>query len=124
MRNVQIEETVAVLVAKRRRRRPSVSRDPELPSGILETAVPEIAIEHIGTVVGHIEIHVAIIVEVPDGHAHPVAYVTHARLGGDVGERAVCILSKESIAIYARLDEIDVEVAVAVNSRRKPHRSP
>ena len=86
-----------------------------------EGPVPPAPQEHVGAVVGEVEIGVAVVVVVGGGHAHPVAPVARAGLATDLAEGAVPEIAVELVGLRGlgavegvAVDGVDVEAAVAV----------
>ena len=91
----QIDESIAVIVAKRCAGRPAAVGDTCLRGYIGEGAVAIVAIEHVAAEAGDIKIGPAIVVVVADRSAHCKAGRGESGLGGDIGEGAVVIVVVE-----------------------------
>ena len=124
--DVQVEVAVVVEVGEGRRRRPvAVAGQTRSLRDVLESPVPAIAIQGIGSPPGHEEVGVAVVVVVADRHAVAVAlgHAADPRGVRHVFERAVAAVAEQAVAPgwlsriggeSAPLHEIDIEPAVAV----------
>ena len=98
----QIEAPVVVIIEKAGGDRPAARRHPCLGGDIRKCAVTIIVVENVFPEVGHIDIGIAVVVVVSDGHTHPVialVYVCQACLLGDIREAAIPILTIQPVPI-------------------------
>jgi len=93
--DIQIQKTVAVVVAPGRSRRPVAQRDSGLFGDIGKCPVVIVVVKPVLAVVTHEDIRPAVVVVV--GNAHPVApaVVGHAGLRGYIGKRSVMVVMKQ-----------------------------
>ena len=110
---VEVEQTVPVVIGEGGAGPPSGIRDPRSPAHVLEGAVPLVPVEHVGAHVGDVDVHAAIVVVVAERAPHAVGRVPGSRLPGDVGEGPVPAVPVEAVRTTA-VDEIDVHPAVVV----------
>src|SRR6185437_5241832 len=121
----EIEKSVAVVVSKGRPGRPAAKRDSGSRGNVGERAVMVIAVQSVSS--GHIrdvEIRPAIVVEISNGHSNTPSIVRDPRLSGDVGKRAVVIVTKQRgmgnlpFAIHGvirhAVHEVDIHPAIIV----------
>ena len=124
--DVEVEVAVVVEVGKGGRGRPVAIAPQAGPIGdVLERPVAAVAIERVGSPAGDEEVGMAVVVDVADGHAVPVASLHPADAGSvaRIVKRAVALVPKQSIARVgpvgpgredASLDDVDIEPAIAV----------
>ena len=86
--DVEVEAPVGVVVAKRRRGRPSRTGHAGRSGHVLETPVAEVPVEDVRPVVGDEQVGAAVPVEVRGSEAHSVPAVGGSRGGARVGERS------------------------------------
>jgi hypothetical protein len=126
----EIEQPVVVVVEPTRADRPHLlivgvrPSDTGSGSDVRECAVAVVAKELVAGDVGDEDVGVAVVVEVSNGDAHPVARSSDSRFFCDVGECAVVVVAEESIPVGGRsfferrdlgsVDGIDVEEPVIV----------
>src|SRR5260370_10912331 len=98
--DVKVQLAVAVVVAERRARGPdglrAADRYARLLCMVCERAIMFVLIESILAVINDVQIRPAVIVEVAYRHAKPPSLIGYACLFGDVGERSVVIVMKQS----------------------------
>ncbi len=127
--DVEVEIPVAVEVAEGGRGRKALYPGSRRGGHVDEGAVPPVAIEPIGTVVGHEQVDVSVVVDVADRDAHAVAPVTEARLRGDVRVAPVGLAAVEPVGRPVRgarlgqdvigVGQVDVEIAVGVEVEQR-----
>ena len=110
---VKIQQPVPVVVGESGAGPPAGIGDPRSPAHVLEGAVAQVSVEHIGTHVGDVDVHVAIVVVVSEGAPHAVGRIPDSGLVGDVEKGPVPPVSKQPVRALA-VDEIDVHPAVAI----------
>ena len=122
--DVQIEQSVAVVVAPGRAGRPVAERHAGLFGHVGEGAVVIVVVEPVLAVVAHVDVGPAVVVVVGNRAAISPAVVGHAGLLRDIGERAVVIVVEQRgvrrlfLAVERvegrAVDEVDIEPAVVV----------
>ena len=94
---VDIQPTVAIKVDQGNRGRPLVILDPRRLADIGKCPVLSIQVNPVGTKVADIKVGVAVVVEIPDGHAHPESGVTESAALGHVFKPPLLDLPKQAI---------------------------
>ena len=115
--NEQVEVTIVVVVDKARADRPLTGRYTGLGGYIFKGPVAAVAVEHVGSEVGEIEIDESVVIEIARGNAHAVPRVTSpgdAGLLRNVGERAVALVSVQPVRV-ARMRAVDGDALVVVD---------
>jgi hypothetical protein len=126
--DVEVEPSVAVVVAERAAGGPAVDGDARVRRDIGEAAAL-VAIQPVDSEVGDVQILIAVVVEVARAHALSPALVGDAGLGGDVTETAATDVAIERCrgcrgvltdAVQRRaVDQVDVLQPVAVVVERR-----
>ena len=122
---VEVEPSVGVVVAKRRRGGPSLAGDARGCGHIFEAAVAQTPVQDVRTVVRDEEIGPAVAVEIRGGESHAVPGIRRARRVARIHEVSRSLLQVEGvprssspwtgrIRRMAALEQIDVEIPVAV----------
>ena len=122
--NVEIEVAVSIVVEKRRARAEVIAGNPSLRCDRGKGAIPAIAIERIGPVVGHIQIALSVAVVIPHSHPHAPAAIFDASYNRHKSSTIVAakhITRPHTIVGIGRAVhhvEIEIAVAVVVEKRR------
>src|SRR5580658_7544758 len=101
-RDEKIEMAVVIVIEEAGRAAPASGRHAGLDGYIGESPIAIIVVERIFPVVGDVEVGIAVIVVIADGHAHAVVAVPCVRQAGFfryIGEAAIRILAIEAIPV-------------------------
>jgi hypothetical protein len=123
IRHHKIDESVAIVIAKRRACRPTAVGDARLRGDVGKRSVAVIVIEDVAAETGQVEIRPAVIVVVADGAAHREAWRRQARALRHVSESPVVIVVIERAEAWlplhrhldrGRIRKIYIRPAVAI----------
>ena len=122
--NVEVEVAVAVVVEKRRARAEVIAGNPSLRCNHGKGAIPAIAIERVGSVVGHIQVAVPVAVVISHGYAAAPTAIFDAGCHRHKGTAIVAVehIARPRIvvgigrAVY--YVEVEIAIAIAVEKRR------
>src|SRR5215471_21538062 len=93
VRDEEIDPAIPVVISERSSSGPSIlASEPRGSRHIRESSITIIVIEHHPAKTSHQKVGPAVIVVVADRRAHGPARISHSRLVGDVGERAVMVI--------------------------------
>src|ERR1700747_1816013 len=99
----EIQLAIVVVVGESSGRRPSTTSHARFLRNVGECAVPVVVIEHILSIVSHIDIRIAVIFIVADGNTHAVVTISDLRqssLFGNIRKGTVAILPVETVPIF------------------------
>src|SRR6266446_5529710 len=101
-RDEEIQLAVVIIVEKSGRDGPPATPDTRLGGNVSEGAISVVVIENVFAIAGDVEIGIAVVVVIADGHAHAVvsvAGICQTSLLGHVGETAVLVLPVKPVPI-------------------------
>lgn len=114
----EIEPAVPIVIDEAGRDAPEGTLDAGLLAALAELALTQVEEQTRGFVFGQDHIGPAVVVDIADGHPHPIPSHVQARPGADVAEVAAGFLPVESVGgpgmRTAVVLQVDVEQAVAV----------
>src|SRR3984957_12730743 len=93
--NEDVEESVVVVIAPGRTRRPSTERDSSFFRNVGKRAVVIIVVKAVLSQIGNVHVGPAVVIEIAHHHAEAPALVSDSGLVGYVGEGAVVIIVEQ-----------------------------
>ena len=95
--DVQVEMAVAVVVAEDRAGAPVIPDDARAPRDVHERPVAVVTVEPVRSIIRHVNVRVAVVVDVPDRYALTPSRISETAAGGLVGEPTVGLPAVEPV---------------------------
>ena len=120
----EIQQAISVDIRKGRARAPIRALDSSLARNVGEGAIRVVSVEGIAAEIGHVEILVSIVIDIPNGRASAISPVRDTRRNAHICKLPIGSLAVENIGLRARLagpggvsmplDQVEIQQAISI----------